>query len=91
MHWESASRVGSACADGPVSDGTGWMKPPLTEESKKQALEAGIVLADRSVQEHLTQVFEKKRKMESESEFPHPPRWYLVSGSDGQSSSHFYI
>lgn len=49
-----------------MPDGTGWMKPPFTAEAKRQALEAGIDLEDRSVQEHLLRVFEKKRTMESE-------------------------
>lgn len=40
------------------------MKPPFTEEAKKQALEAGIDLEDKKVQEHLLNVFEQKRKAE---------------------------
>jgi hypothetical protein len=41
------------------------MKPPFTEEAKQQALKAGIDLDDKKVQEHLMQVFEKRRKAES--------------------------
>lgn len=45
------------------------MKPPFTEEAKKRALEAGIDLEDRNVQEHLLRVYQKDRK--SKSAVPH--------------------
>ena len=55
------------------------MKPPFTAEAKRQALEAGIDLDDKQVQEHLMHVLEKKKRAESAS--PHLPhqQWCAAS------------